>query len=185
MLGTAMLMKYDTHVDGMHSVKNVVTSDSSPLPHNTSEIDLTDSKSVSTPQHEQLERYISETLAAHTAVVLAKTQAAAARAEANYLSNQMKSLHRQLETETIHKQDTTQRLSASQEKNYKLDKELAIEKTRLSEVIKQNDYVLRERTNLAHKVSELEKERNILWSSMGWWSRLKAKNKFTNDTQRP
>lgn len=120
---------------------------------------------------EQLDRYINETMAAHAAVVLAKTQAAAARAEARDLAKRTRELAEDLEAERIETDRLQAILTASERAQAILERDKAVAEARSDEVRKQVEQERIERSLLAKRVGELEADREEAMASMGWWSR--------------
>lgn len=114
---------------------------------------------------------IAEISAAHTAVVLAKTQATAAMEETKELSRKVKLLEVDLESETLEKNDLIEELSETRDEYIKIDKLLAIEKTKLGEIRKRAELEHYEKLRLAKKLELLEDNRHKS-AVGGWWSKL-------------
>lgn len=108
---------------------------------------------------------------AHTAVVLAKTQASAAREEARALAQRLNEIDQSLKTETDKQQELIEQLDSTQQECLVLDKELAVNQTRLEEIADRAEHEYKERLKLAKKIERLEQEKDELHASMGWWSR--------------
>ena len=118
-----------------------------------------------------LDRYVSETTAAHAAVVLAKTQATAARAEARDLITKIRRLTEELEAERTEHDRTTAALDEASRAQAILERDKAVAEARADEVRSQIDQERVERSVLAARLGELESDRENALTSMGWWSR--------------
>lgn len=119
----------------------------------------------------QVDRYINETMAAHAAVVLAKTQATAARAEAQALARQIRTLTDDLETERAESERATEALAASEKSLAIIERDKAVSEARAEEVRKQVEQERVERSLLSKRIGTLEADREEALASMGWWSR--------------
>ena len=119
---------------------------------------------------EQLDRYINESMAAHAAVVLAKTQATAARAEARDLGKRLRQLNDDLEAEQAERERVTTLLSAAEKEQAVLERDRAVAEARADELRKQVAQERLERSMLAARIGILEADREEAISSMGWWS---------------
>ncbi len=100
----------------------------------------------------QLDRYISETVAAHAAVVLAKTQASAARAEALELGQQLESSNQRFEVEQRLRKDAEVRLAEVLADAQRIRTERDAALARIDEVRQELNY---ERSRSAHLHREL------------------------------
>jgi hypothetical protein len=136
-------------------------------------LDLTGSPGSArlTPAPEQLDRYVNETMAAHAAVVLAKTQATAARAEARDLSHQVTLLTEDLESEQTARERLEAALSAAEKAQAVLERDRAVAEARADELRSQLEQERLERSLLASRIGVLEADREEAITSMGWWSR--------------
>lgn len=120
---------------------------------------------------EQLDRYVNETMAAHAAVVLAKTQATAARAEARDLSRRVRRLNDDVEAERSERERVTSALSSAEKAQAILERDRAVAEARADELRKQVDQERLERSMLASRIGILEADREEAITSMDWWSR--------------
>lgn len=120
---------------------------------------------------DQLDRYINETMAAHAAVVLAKTQATAARAEARDLTRRVRQLTDDLEAERAERERVTAALSAAEKAQAILERDRAVAEARADELRKQVDQERIERSMLGSRIGLLEADREEAIISMDWWSR--------------
>jgi hypothetical protein len=120
---------------------------------------------------EKLHHYANETMAAHAAVVLAKTQATAARAEARDLNHQLTELTDELEAEMQARLQAMEALSVSEKAQAVLERDRAVADARADELRTQLEQERVERSLLASRVGVLEADREEAISSMGWWSR--------------
>lgn len=134
-------------------------------------LDLTGRRTSAAQLPEQLDRYISETLAAHAAVVLAKTQAAAARAEAQELSSRYRRASEDLDAERAERERVTTDLTRSEQSRGHLDKQLAVSEARSEEIRAQLEHERSQRTFLTQRIGMLEQERDDLYASLGWLGR--------------
>ncbi len=129
---------------------------------------------------EQLDRYVNETMAAHAAVVLAKTQATAARAEARDLTKQTRQLTDELEAERSERERIARVLTDAEKAQAILERDRAVAEARADEVRKQVDQERLERSLLATRIGELEADREDVMASMGWWSRRRYDRRRNN-----
>lgn len=120
---------------------------------------------------EQLDRYINETMAAHAAVVLAKTQAAAARAEARDLAQRVRQLGDDLDVERAERERATAALATAEKAQAILERDKAVAEARADEVRKQVEHERIERSLLVSRIGALEADREEALTSMGWFSR--------------
>ncbi|MEM9654920.1 MAG: hypothetical protein AAGA65_22705, partial [Actinomycetota bacterium] len=88
-------------------------------------LDLTGERPAPSDIPEQLDRYISETLAAHAAVVLAKTQATAARAETQELAKKLRRAGDDLDAERAERERALSDLETTKSAVAEMDKERA------------------------------------------------------------
>ena len=123
------------------------------------------------PVPEQLDRYINDTMAAHAAVVLAKTQAAAARAEARDLGQQVSLLSDDLATEQDARERLAETLSEAEKAQAILERDRAVAEARADELRRQLEQERVERSLLSARIGVLEADREEAITSMGWWSR--------------
>lgn len=121
------------------------------------------------PEH--LDRYINETMAAHAAVVLAKTQATAARAEALDLGKEVRRLSDDLDAERAERERMAAALTEAEKSQAVLERDKAVAEARADEVRKQIDQERLERSLLSARLSDLEADREDALASMSWWSR--------------
>ncbi len=134
-------------------------------------LDLTGKRLTASALPQQLDRYISETMAAHAAVVLAKTQAAAAQAAADDLSRELRVAQQDLDAEMAERERSVHELSETKQEVVRLEKDLAVSNARVREVRDQVEYERAERIRMTDQVIRLERERDVLWASVGWWGR--------------
>lgn len=120
---------------------------------------------------EQLDRYINETMAAHAAVVLAKTQATAARAEARDLGRQVRLLNDDFEAERAERERASAALLAAEKAQAILERDRAVADARADELRKQVEQDRVERSLLAARIGILEADREEAITSMDWLSR--------------
>lgn len=120
---------------------------------------------------EELDRYIDETMAANAAVVLAKTQATAARAEARDLAEAVRQLQEEIELERSHREEADALLSAAEKDQALLERDRAVAEARAEEVRLQVEQERVERSVLLARIARLEAERDEAVASLGWWSR--------------
>jgi len=121
------------------------------------------------PDH--MKRYLDETMAAHAAVVLAKTQAAAARAEARDLAGRVQSWHRDLELERAEHGRTAIALSTAEKAQAILERDRAVAEARADELRQQIKQERAERSLLVSRIGILEAEREEAIASMDWLSK--------------
>lgn len=141
-------------------------------------LDLTDGSELDVrtfPQH--LDRYLNETMAAHAAVVLAKTQAAAARAEARDLAIRLQSVADELATARTEVDELRRDLAESERARAILERDQAVAEARVEEVRAQIDQERLERTVLANRLGELETDHDDALASMDWISRRRFENR--------
>lgn len=120
---------------------------------------------------DQLDRYVNETMAAHAAVVLAKTQATAARAEARDLSRRVRLLNDDVEAERAERERVTSALSSAEKAQAILERDRAVAEARADELRKQVEQERLERSMLASRIGVLEADREEAITSMDRWSR--------------
>ncbi len=119
----------------------------------------------------KLDHYVNESMAAHAAVVLAKTQATAARAEARDLAQQLAFLSTELDVEVDAKQQAIEALSVAEKAQAVLERDRAVANGRADELRRQIEQERVERALLASRIGTLEADREEAIASMGWWSR--------------
>ena len=120
---------------------------------------------------DQLDNYVKETLAANAAVVLAKTQATAARAESRDLNQRVQTLAADLDAERAARDEAEQLLTASRKEQALVERDRAVADARADEVRKQLEQERVERAILLTRIAELEAERDDAIAALGWWSR--------------
>ena len=101
-------------------------------------------------------------MAAHAAVVLAKTQATAARAETEQMSRQLRLAAQDLDAERAERERATAELSEVQAVNAELDKLRAVAEARAEEIRQQLAHERAQRSFLAQRIGTLERERDDL-----------------------
>ena len=138
-------------------------------------LDLTGRRPAPSDIPEQLERYISETLAAHAAVVLAKTQATAARAETQEMSRKLRVVTQDLDAERAERERATAELATVKEHNAELDKQRAVADARTDEIRQQLAHERSQRSFLAQRIGTLERERDDLHAALGWIGRRRLR----------
>lgn len=120
---------------------------------------------------EPLDRYVTDTMAAHAAVVLAKTQAAAARAESRDLAHQVNELSEELELERTERERLAAALLDAEKTQAVLERDRAVAEARADELRSQIEQERIERSLLAGRIGVLEADREEAITAMGWWSR--------------
>lgn len=135
------------------------------------------------PEH--LDRYINETMAAHAAVVLAKTQATAARAEARDLALKVRQLTDDLEAEQAERERAIEALSQAEKAQAIIERDKAVSEARADEVRKQVTQERVERSLLGSRIGALEADREEAISSMGWLSRRRYERRRSVARPRP
>lgn len=138
-------------------------------------MDLTGRRPGPSDVPEQLERYISETLAAHAAVVLAKTQATAARAESEQMSRKLRAAANDLDAERAERERATAELAEINASNAELDKRRAVAEARTDEIRQQLAHERAQRSFLTQRIGTLERERDDLHAALGWVGRLRLR----------
>jgi len=138
-------------------------------------LDLTGKRPARAEMPEQLDRYISETMAAHAAVVLAKTQATAAQAEAQSSARKLKAAQHDLDAEMAERQRTVEELLRAQQQVSKLDKDLAVSCARSEELRRQLDHERAEHGRLYEKIDAIERQRDELHAAIGWAGRRRLR----------
>ncbi len=123
------------------------------------------------PRPDQLDNYVKETLAANAAVVLAKTQATAARAESRDLNHRVQTLAAELEAERFARADAEQQLDEARREQALIERDCAVAEARADEVRKQIEQERVERSILLTRIVELEAERDEATAALGWWAR--------------
>lgn len=138
-------------------------------------LDLTGKRPAPSDIPEQLDRYISETLAAHAAVVLAKTQATAARAEAQNMARKLKVAADDLDAERAERHRATAELAQARAVAAELDKQRAVAEARTDEIRQQLNHERSQRSFLGQRIGTLERERDELAAALGWVGRRRLK----------
>lgn len=123
------------------------------------------------PAVPELERQTNETMAAHAAVVLAKTQASAARAESVDLGRQLRSLRAELDALRQENSRLQSQLSVADKEQAVLERDRAVAEARAEELRRQVEQERVERSMLATRIGALEADREEAITSMGRWSR--------------
>lgn len=142
-------------------------------------LDLTGKRPAPSDMPEQLDRYISETLAAHAAVVLAKTQATAARAESQEMSRKLRLAANDLDAERAERERTTADLDVANQRVAELDKQRAVAEARTDEIRQQLTHERSQRSYLAQRIGMLERERDELQAVLGWRGRRRLRRTKT------
>lgn len=138
-------------------------------------LDLTGRRPGANDIPEQLERYISETLAAHAAVVLAKTQATAARAESEQMTRKLRLAAQDLDAERAERERATAELTNVLAANGELEKQRAVADARTEEIRQQLVHERTQRSFLAQRIGTLERERDDLHAVLGWVGRRRLR----------
>jgi DNA-binding XRE family transcriptional regulator len=138
-------------------------------------LDLTGQRPAPSDIPEQLDRYISETLAAHAAVVLAKTQATAARAESQEMARKLRLAGDDLDAERAERERVTTELTAATAAAADLDKQRAVAEARTDEIRQQLTHERSQRSYLAQRIGVLERERDELQAVLGWRGRRRLR----------
>lgn len=138
-------------------------------------LDLTGRRPGTGEIPEQLERYISETLAAHAAVVLAKTQATAARAESEQITRKLRLAAQDLDAERAERERATAELIDVRGVNSDLEKQRAVAEARTEEIRQQLAHERAQRSFLAQRIGTLERERDDLHAALGWVGRRRLR----------
>ncbi|MEM9563795.1 MAG: hypothetical protein AAGA93_14325 [Actinomycetota bacterium] len=138
-------------------------------------LDLTNDRGVVADVPEHLDRYISETLAAHAAVVLAKTQATAARAETEQITRRLRAAAETLDAERAERERAAAELDEIQAVNAELDKQRAVAEARTEEIRQQLAHERAQRSFLAQRIGSLERERDDLHGALGWIARRRLR----------
>ncbi len=137
-------------------------------------LDLTSSQDPAA-MPDQLERYMSETLAAHAAVVLAKTQATAARAEVEQMGRKLRRAADDLDAERAERHRAASELDEVQTINAELDRDRAVAEARTEEIRQQLAFERAQRSYLAQRIGTLEREREDLHAALGWVGRRRLR----------
>lgn len=127
----------------------------------------------------------NETMAAHAAVVLAKTQASAARAEASDLTRQVRTLKADLETARQEVATLKSQMTASQREQAVLERDRAVAEARADELRGQVEQERVERSMLAARIGVLEADREEAITSMDRWSRRRYERRQARSTGAP
>ncbi len=144
--------------------------------------DLTGRRAGATAMPEHINRYVSETLAAHAAVVLAKTQATAARAQAQESAQQLAEISQGLDAERAERERAANALTEAERSRIKLDQDRAVAEARADEVRRQLDVERSQRSELAQRIGMLERERDELVAALGWRGRKRLQRR-SNDSE--
>lgn len=143
-------------------------------------LDLTGARPSPSEIPEQLDRYISETLAAHAAVVLAKTQATAARAESQEMARKLRLSADDLDAEKAERERALVDLEAAKNAAAEMDKGRAVAEARTEEIRQQLDHERSQRSFLAQRIGKLEHERDELHAALGWIGRRRLRRLHEN-----
>ncbi|MGH1493687.1 MAG: hypothetical protein ACRBK7_30550 [Acidimicrobiales bacterium] len=143
-------------------------------------LDLTGQRAAPSDIPEQLDRYISETLAAHAAVVLAKTQATAARAESQNMAKKLRRAGDDLDAERAERERATAELEISKQQAAEFDKNRAVAEARTDEIRQQLTHERSQRSFLAQRIGMLERERDDLHAALGWRGRRRLRQAKPN-----
>ncbi|MEM7322592.1 MAG: hypothetical protein AAF531_05860 [Actinomycetota bacterium] len=143
-------------------------------------LDLTGERPAPSDIPEQLDRYISETLAAHAAVVLAKTQATAARAETQELAKKLRRAGDDLDAERAERERALSDLETTKSAVAEMDKERAVAEARTDEIRRQLEHERSQRSFLATRIGKLEHERDELHAALGWLGRRRLRRSTDN-----
>lgn len=147
-------------------------------------LDLTGERPAPSDIPEQLDRYISETLAAHAAVVLAKTQATAARAETQEMAKKLREAAHDLDAERAERERAIVDLGEAKETTAELDKSRAVAEARTEEIREQLTHERSQRSFLAQRIGMLERERDDLHAALGWMGRRRLRRTRSNAAQK-
>jgi hypothetical protein len=121
---------------------------------------------------EQLNHHhLSETAAAHAAVVLAETQASAARAEVGDLEERLAKLSTELAGEQAVNERTTAELADAEKQLAVVERDKAVAEARADELREQLQQERAERNLLTARIGTLEADRETAIGAMGWWAR--------------
>lgn len=138
-------------------------------------LDLTTGAESPADVPQELERYLSETLAAHAAVVLAKTQATAARAETEQMTRKLRTAAQDLDAERAERERAIAELADAQARSAELEKQWAVAEARTEEIRQQLAHERTQRSFLAQRISTLERERDDLHAALGWIGRRRLR----------
>ncbi|MEM9134735.1 MAG: hypothetical protein AAF962_27455 [Actinomycetota bacterium] len=127
----------------------------------------------------------SETMAAHAAVVLAKTQASAARAEASDLTRQVRKMRAELESARQEIATLKAQMTAAQREQAILERDRAVAEARAEELRGQVDQERVERSMLAARIGVLEADREDAITSMDRWSRRRYERRQARSAGAP
>jgi chromosome segregation ATPase len=141
--------------------------------------------SASAGAAEYRDRYLSDTTAAHAAVVLAKTQASAARAEAGDLAIKVRRLTNELDAEQAGGEQLAADLGAAEKELAIVERDRAVAQARADELRTQIDQERVERGLLSSRIGVLEADREAAIAAMGWWSKRRYKRLRAGSKPRP
>ena len=108
-------------------------------------------------------------------MVLAKTQATAARAEAQSMAQKLRQAGEELATERADRERATSELVAARAVTAELDKQRAVAEARTDEIRQQLTHERSQRSYLAQRIGMLEKERDDLHAALGWSGRRRLR----------
>jgi chromosome segregation ATPase len=136
-------------------------------------------RAAAVPEH--LDRYIQGTNAANAAVVLAKTQATAARAEARDLARRLRQTDDELGCERAERERVARELSEVARAQAVLERDLAVAEARADELRRQLEQERVERSLLSGRIGVVEADREEAVAAMGWWSRRRYHRRRAGD----
>lgn len=128
-----------------------------------------------------LDRYINESMTTNAAVVLAKTQATAARAEARDLARRLRQLTDELESERADREQVAAELSKAARGVAVLERDHAVAEARADELRRQLDQERVERSLLSGRIGVVEADREEAVAAMGWLSRRRYHRRRAGD----
>ncbi|MEM8922182.1 MAG: hypothetical protein AAGD35_01690 [Actinomycetota bacterium] len=131
------------------------------------------------------DRTPSETAAAHAAVVMAKTQASAARAEADDLGRHVQQLTAEVERLQADNERLASKLSAAARAQAVLERDRAVSEARADELRRQVDQERVERSMLAARIGALEADREDAIGAMDRWSRRRYERRQSRTKTSP
>ena len=126
---------------------------------------------------EQLDRDINETMAANAAVMLARTQASAAQAEARQLSDD-------LEAERSERERLMAEAAEANKAQAVLERDKTVAEARTEEIRQQIEQQRIERSLMASRIAALEADRDAAVMSMSYWSKRRYQRRRTS-TRKP
>jgi len=118
-------------------------------------------------------RYATDALAAQAAVLVAKTQATAARIENQSLFRRLRQANTTAAADRAARQETADALAEAEAALSELRRTQAVAEAKLDELRNQLDHDDRQFQFMVDRISTLETERQRLHQSLGWFGRLK------------